>query len=68
MEITSAINAATGAATSVLKAANQQPSLAGELISKTVETLMQAQVQQTQAPVQPVTTTAGIGSIVNTVA
>ncbi|MGD9950331.1 MAG: hypothetical protein AB7U29_17905 [Desulfobulbus sp.] len=43
---------------SVLKTANQQPRLAADLISKTVESLMQTQSMPT--PAQPVTQSNGI--------
>jgi hypothetical protein len=63
MQITS-----SGAATanmSILKSANEQPHLAGELISKTVEGLMQAQASQTSVPSAAPLATSGKGTIVN---
>lgn len=63
MQITS-----SGAATanmSILKSANEQPHLAGELISKTVEGLMQAQTSQTPVPSAAPLATSGKGTIVN---
>jgi hypothetical protein len=50
----------TVASQSILRAANEQPHLAADLISKTVESLLQAQVVQT--PVQSVPTVNGISS------
>lgn len=63
MQIASSV--AATANISVLKSANEQPHLAGELISKTIEGLVQAQTVQT--PVQPVAP-SGTGTIVNTTA
>jgi hypothetical protein len=65
MQIASVANAGSTASLSVLKSANEQPALAGELISKTVEGLIQAQAAQ--MPVQPVAT-LGSGTIINTAA
>lgn len=53
---------------SILKSANEQPNLAGELISKTVEGLMQAQLAQVQTPLYDVSALAGTGSTINTAA
>jgi len=66
MEIASSTVATTNM--SVLKSANEQPRLASELISKTIEGLMQAQAAQTS--VQPVASVAasGTGTLVNTIA
>ena len=66
MQIASSV--AATANLSVLKSANEQPHLAGELISKTIEGLMQTPTVQT--PVQPVAPVApsGTGTIVNTTA
>ncbi|WP_319585366.1 hypothetical protein [uncultured Desulfobulbus sp.] len=68
MQITPFANAGSIASLSVLKSANEQPALAGELISKSVEGLIQAQVAQ--APVQPVNlaATSGSGTLINTTA
>lgn len=52
MQMTPATTAVPGITTPVLQSANQQPTLASALISKTVEGLMRAQVAQTSA--QPV--------------
>jgi len=66
MQIASSV--AATANLSVLKSANEQPHLVGELISKTIEGLMQTQTVQT--PVQPVAPVApsGTGTIINTTA
>jgi len=51
---------------SILKTANEQPQLAGELISKSVEAMMQNQ-SVVQASVQPVDVSdiTGTGKIIN---
>ena len=54
---------------SVLKSANQQPELAGELISKTIAGLLSTQsVQATPQTVSPSPVQSGVGTIINTVA
>lgn len=54
---------------SVLKSANQQPELAGELISKTIAGLLSPQsVQATPQTVSPSPAQSGVGTIINTVA
>jgi hypothetical protein len=50
---------------SVLKTANEQPNLAGELISKTVEGM---QSQNAPTPAQPIHVSTGTGRIINTTA
>ena len=50
---------------SVLKTANEQPKLAGELIAKTVEGM---QSQNAPTPVQPINFSTGTGQIINTTA
>ena len=50
---------------SVLKTANEQPKLAGELISKTVESM---QSQNAPTPIQPIHASTGMGKIINTTA
>jgi hypothetical protein len=52
---------------SVLKTANEQPKLAGELISKTVESMRN---QRAQTPAQPadISGITGKGTIINTTA
>ena len=57
------------ASMSILKSANQQTELAGELISKTIAGLASVQsVQATPQPVSPSPAQAGVGTIINTVA
>ncbi len=54
---------------SVLKSANQQPELAGELISKTIAGLLSAQsVQATPQTVSPSPAQSGASTLINTVA
>lgn len=54
---------------SVLKSANQQPELAGELISKTIANLLSAQsVQATPQTASPSTAQSGASTLINTVA
>ena len=62
MQITSAANPVTTAGISVLNSANEQPSLAGELIGKTVAALMQMQIPTAQHPVQPVSASGSGGT------
>jgi hypothetical protein len=68
MQIASASSVASMASLSVLKSANEQPTLAGELISKTIEGLMQAQLAQTPVQTVELSAVTGIGRIVNTTA
>lgn len=54
---------------SILKSANRQPELAGELISKTIAGLATTQsIQATPQTAPPSLAQRGIGSIINTVA
>ena len=54
---------------SVLKSANQQPELAGELISKTIAGLLSVQsVQATPQTASPSPAQSGVGTFINTVA
>ncbi len=53
---------------SVLKTANEQPRLAGELISKTVEGMIQNQYAQASAQPVDVSAITGTGKIINTTA
>jgi len=68
MQITSSTNVNSVANLSVLKSANEQPSLAGELISKTVEGLMQTQTPQSPPQSVPFSAATGTGGIINTTA
>lgn len=54
-------------AVSILQTANKEPQLAGELISKTVENLMQTQLAQSSAQLLSSPQT-GVGIIINTTA
>jgi len=62
MQVAGISNSATSAGMSILKSANEQPKLAGELISKTVEAM-----GQIQTPAQPVVAanTSTTGNIIN---
>lgn len=54
---------------SILKSANQQPELAGELISKTIAGLLSTQsVRATPQTVLPSPAQSSVGTIINTVA
>lgn len=54
---------------SVLKSANQQPELAGALISKTIAGLLSAQsIQAAPQTVSPSSARPGVGTLINTVA
>ena len=52
MQVAGISISAASAGMSILKSANEQPKLAGELISKTVEAM--GQIQAGQTPSQPV--------------
>ena len=68
MQTASVSNLTTSGSMSMLKSANEQPKLAGELISKTVEGMMQ--IQSAQSPAQHIDTSeiSGTGKIINTTA
>ncbi len=69
MEISSSILASRQTNVSILKSANHQPELAGELISKTIESLVD--IQATQTVHQPATASplqSIIGQLINTIA
>jgi len=69
MNISSSSMASQSPNISILKAANQQPELAGDLISKTIAGLLSAQsAQTTPQSVLPTLAQSGIGSLINTVA
>ena len=69
MQISSASNPATMYSLAMIKTANQQPKLAGDLISRTIAGMQQAQ-QAAQAPAAPVTlpVATGRGTHINTTA
>jgi hypothetical protein len=68
MQIQETSNSALSAGHSILKSANQQPELAGDLIAKTVAGI--SQTQTAQAPVQStdMSKITGTGKIINTTA
>ena len=68
MQITDPHSTASSSVLSILKSANEQPRLAGELISRTVENMVQ--IQAAQSPAQPlaISEITGIGKIINTTA
>jgi hypothetical protein len=67
MQTTDIANRSPMSGISVLKTANEQPKLAGELISKTVAGMRS---QSAQAPAQPadISGITGTGTIINTTA
>ena len=65
MQIPSITNTAFSGSISILKLANEQPKLAGELISKTVEGIIQIQSAQTPAQRVDVSEISGTGKIIN---
>jgi hypothetical protein len=69
MEVTGMSGSQSFSALSVLKTANEQPRLAGELISKSVDAMMQNQ-SVARSSVQPVDVSGitGTGRIINTTA
>lgn len=69
MNISSSSQAHQMPSMSILKSANQQPELAGELISKTIAGLLSTQsVQIAPQTASPSPTQSGIGTMINTVA
>ena len=68
MQINGISNPATVINESVLRSANEQPQLAGELISQAVAGLMQIQNVQPPAQPVPVAEMTGTGGIINTMA
>lgn len=65
MQIASAGSLTFLASMSMLKSANEQPQLAGELISRTVEAMMQIQSAQSPAQHIDISEISGTGKIVN---
>jgi hypothetical protein len=53
---------------SILKSANEQSQLAGELISRTVESMVQASVAQSPTQRINISETTAAGTIINTIA
>jgi hypothetical protein len=69
MKIASHSMATQATIMSILKSANQQPELAGELISKTVDSMLASQALQTPSqPVPPLLSQPGTGSLIDTFA
>ena len=68
MQVTGIANPQIFSSVSVLRLANKEPQLAGELISKTVEGLMQGQVAQSPAQPASVGGMPQTGTIINTTA
>ena len=65
MEITGTNNSAASASAFVLKSANEQAKLAGELISMTVDNMVQIQAAQTPAQRTDISEISGTGKIIN---
>lgn len=66
MEISSSVLANQMSSLSILKSANQQPELAGELISKTIEGMSKPQLlQTTPQPVTPLPPEPVSGQVIN---
>ncbi|MFT5729709.1 MAG: hypothetical protein ACI8PB_003880 [Desulforhopalus sp.] len=65
MQIPGTSNSALSAALPILKSANQQPRLAGDLIAKTVAGMSQMQTAQTPAQSIDMSRSTGTGKIIN---
>ncbi len=65
MQITGTNNSAASASVSLLKSANEQPKLAGELISRTVDNMVQMQAAQSPAQRIDMSEISGTGKIIN---
>jgi hypothetical protein len=65
MQTTGVSNLTTSGSMSMLKSANEQPKLAGELISRTVEGMMQIQSAQSPAQRIDISEISGTGKIIN---
>jgi len=65
MQIPGKSNSALSAGLSILKSANQQPELAGDLIAKTVAGMSQMQTAQSQAQSIDMSEITGTGKIIN---
>ena len=68
MQITELGNSASSSGAFILKSANEQPKLAGELISRTVENMVQIQAAQSPAQRIDISEITGIGKVINTTA
>lgn len=65
MQIAGTRNTASSGSISILKSANEQPKLAGELISKTVEGMVQIQSAQSPAQRIDISGITGTGTLIN---
>lgn len=65
MQITGTNSSAASASMSLLKSANEQPKLAGELISRTVDNMVQAQAVQSPAQRIDMSEISGTGKLIN---
>ena len=65
MQITGTNSSAASASMSLLKSANEQPKLAGELISRTVDNMVQAQTVQSPAQRIDMSEISGTGKLIN---
>jgi hypothetical protein len=68
MEISGISNVKYFNGVSVLKTANEQPRLAGELISKSIESMIQNQYTPTAGQSVDLSSVTGTGKIINTTA
>ncbi len=65
MQITGTSNSALPADLSILKSANKQPELAGDLIAKAVAGISQMQISQSPALSIDISKITGTGKIIN---
>jgi hypothetical protein len=68
MQVTDINSSALPSGLSILKSANEQPKLAGELINRTVENMVQIQAAQSPAQRIDISEITGTGKIINTAA
>lgn len=68
MEISSSNMDSQAPIMSILKSANQQPELAGKLISKTVDSILSSQTLLTSQPLPLSLSQPGTGSLIDTFA
>jgi hypothetical protein len=68
MQITGTNNSAVLTSVSLLKSANEQPKLAGDLIRRTVESMVNVQAAQSPAQYADISEFPGTGKILNTTA
>ena len=68
MQIGNMSNSASSSGVSILKSANEQPKLAGELINRTVENMVQIQAAQSPSQRIDISEITGTGKIINTTA